>query len=323
MSKGCPALQQGDSALTEEEPSQKEQKQLITPSTVYLNGEFVPSDQAKVSVFDRGFLFGDAIYEVVSVIHGGIFDEVPHMERLERSLAKVGMPMPMSQEQFVHTILEVVDRNELDEGVVYMQITRGAGDRTFTYNSLVDAGMTQNIVMFAQHLNLLNAPAIESGLSIKTVPDIRWRRCDIKTVQLLGASLSKTAAAREGYNGIWFVDPDTHMITEGDSNNTFIVQGNTVISPGLHRNVLPGITRNVVKEIVEAAEGLEFEEADFGVDAALAADEAFATSAGLFVTGVTSLDGRPISGSKVGPITKRLRKLYIERALEHLTISDN
>lgn len=287
-----------------------------------MNGEFVDARNARVSVFDRGFLFGDAVYEVVSVVHGGLIDDELHLARLENSLAKVGMHMDMTREELRNTILEVVSRNDLNEGVVYMQVTRGAGDRTFTFDSLVDQGMTQNTVMFAQPLSLLDNPGAQNGLHIKSVDDIRWQRCDIKTTQLLAASLNKTTAKCEGYDGIWFVDPFTKAVTEGDSNNTFIVQDNVVMSPGLHRNVLPGITRNIVKELVEGAVDLEFEEGDFSVAAALDADEAFATSAGLFATGVVSIDGKPVADGKVGPVTRRLRELYIERCLENLTFSD-
>lgn len=286
---------------------------------MYVNGEFVPSDKATVSVFDRGFLFGDGIYEVVTVVRGGLLDGDLHLQRLQRSLREVGMSMPMTQEALTELVHEMVYRNKLEEGVVYMQVTRGAMDRSFIFPSAEDLGpSSQNIVMFTQPLSILDTPTSKRGLNVKSVPDLRWHRCDIKTVQLLGASLMKTQAVREGFDGIWFINSYTNKITEGDSNNCFIVRGNTVYSPSLDRNILPGITRAVVREIIEKSGDLKFEEADFTVADVLAADEAFSSSAGLLATPVVSIDKQPIGSGKVGPISQRIRQMYIDRAISGL-----
>lgn len=295
--------------------------QAITPSQVYVNGEFVESGKASVSVFDRGFLFGDSVYEVVSVLNGGIFDDDLHLRRLENSLRMLDMSMPMPKQELTRTILDLVRRNNLTEGVVYLQVTRGAADRNFNFDLLAPNGVTQNVVMFCHAMPLIDAKAGQEGVHVKTFPDERWQGCHIKTTQLLAASLAKTRAARASCGVAWFVHPTTGMVTEGESNNVFIVKGNTVMSPSLLTNILPGITRHIVRDLVEAQDGLTFVEESFDVATAQAADEAFVTSAGAFVTPVVSIDGQLVNTGSVGPIARKLRQAYIDHALGSLTFA--
>ncbi len=279
--------------------------------TVYVNGEWVDEADAKISVFDRGFLFADAVYEVTSVLQGRLIDFPGHLARLERSLRELDMEMPLSAEAFLALHREIVARNGLEEGLIYLQVSRGAADRDFHYPENVP----QTVVMFTQEKALAGAPAAETGIRVITLPDLRWKRRDIKTVQLLYPSMGKMAAQAAGADDAWLVEEDG-TVTEGTSNNAWIVTAERkIVTRQLSHDILPGITRAAIMRLAEA-EGLAIEERSFTPDEAKAAEEAFITSASTFVYPVVSIDGAPVGGGRPGPLARRLRQLYIEEALK-------
>ncbi|MCG8504390.1 MAG: D-amino-acid transaminase [Sphingomonadales bacterium] len=275
---------------------------------VYVNGEFVPEEEAKVSVFDRGFLFADAVYEVTSVLRGRLIDNAAHLARLARSLDEIGLESPLPVADITAIQQELVDRNRLDEGVIYLQVSRGAADRDFVFPE--DAEPT--LVMFTQVKELENDPKARSGIRVISTPDIRWGRCDIKTTALLAACLAKQAASQAGVDDAWFVADG--LVTEGSSNNAFILAPDgTLITRQLGSEILPGITRQVVLALCDET-NLRFEERPFSLDEAWAASEAFVTSASSFVYPVVAIDGKAIGDGRPGPVATRLRELYIAKA---------
>ncbi|MDD9980440.1 MAG: aminotransferase class IV, partial [Gammaproteobacteria bacterium] len=208
---------------------------------VYVNGQFVPEAEAHVSVFDRGFLFGDGVYEVSAVLDGGLVDNAGHLARLERSLGELGMESPASSEEIVGAQKELIARNDLDEGVVYLQITRGPADRDFAY----PAEPEPTLVMFTQQKALVDNPLAAKGIKVITVPELRWQRRDVKTVGLLAASMAKQAALDAGADDAWMVEDG--FVTEGSANNAYIVTGDgVVVTRHLGSEILHGITRAVV-----------------------------------------------------------------------------
>lgn len=278
--------------------------------TVYLNGQYIPESEAKVSVFDRGFLFADAVYEVVSVIDAKLIDFEGHVVRLHRSMAELKMPHPPTREALVSMCRELVARNDLVEGMIYFEVTRGnPGDRDF----LFPAGDLQpTIVGFTQKASLVNRPQAESGLSVVTLPDRRWQMAHVKTTQLLYASLMKAEAKARGADDAWLVRDG--FVTEGTSQNAHIVtkQGKIITHP-LDSSILHGITQASVLEL--ARQGLvEIETRAFTVEEAKDAAEAMVTAASAFVLPVTRIDGVQLGDGKCGPITRKLRETYIEFA---------
>lgn len=275
--------------------------------TVYVSGEWLPENEAKVSVFDRGFLMADGVYEVTSVLGGRLVDFEGHAVRLERSLSELGMGMPMSREALLAMHREIVARNDLAEGMVYLQVTRGnPGDRSFLYPP---EGTAQTVIAFTQAAALADAPAARKGFRVISIPDWRWARRDIKTTQLLYPSMGKMAAKAAGVDDAWFVEDG--LVTEGTSNNAWIVKGKRIITRGLSHEILHGITRAAVKRLAEEAQ-FEIEERAFTIDEAKAADEAFATAASIFVMPVVEIDGVALSGGVPGPVARRLREIYID-----------
>jgi D-alanine transaminase len=274
---------------------------------VYVDGEYLPEAEAKISVFDRGFLFADGVYEVTSVIDGKLIDNDAHLARLQRSLneLKMASPMPLTEIEAVQR--EMVKRNGLSEGALYLQVSRGAADRDFAF----PADARPSLVMFTQEKQLVDNPAATNGIAVITLPDIRWRRRDIKTVQLLAPSLAKQAALEAGANDAWLVEDG--FVTEGTSNNAYIVKDGVIITRHLSSDILHGITRKAILRLA-GEDDVGFEERAFTPEEAQAADEAFVTSATTFVTPVVSIDGKPIGDGKPGPVTRRLRALYIEEA---------
>ena len=276
---------------------------------VYVNGAYLPEEEAKISVFDRGFLFADGVYEVSSVLAGKLIDNAAHMARLERSLGELKMAPPLPLDEIPPIQREIVERNGLDQGTVYLQVTRGAADRDFPFPK--DA--TSSLVIFSQERNLLEDPAAARGISVVTLPDVRWQRRDIKTVQLLAPALAKQAALDAGANDAWLVE-DGH-ITEGSSNNAYIVTlDGTIVTRALSNAILHGITRRAVLALAER-EGLKVEERSFTPEEAYEAGEAFITSASTFVYPVVKIDGRILGNGVPGPVSTKLRQLYIEMAL--------
>lgn len=275
--------------------------------TVYLNGEYLPENEAKVSIFDRGFLMADGVYEVTSVLDGKLLEFEGHLKRLERSLSELDMDKPEGFDDLLEIHRELVKRNDVDQGGVYLQITRGAADRDFVFPK--DAKPT--LVLFTQSKPLLDTPAAQNGISVIFADDIRWGRRDIKTVQLLYPSMCKMMAKAAGADDAWLVEDG--FITEGSSNNAYIVKGNKIITRGLSADILHGITRaSLLKYAAEAQ--MEIEERNFTPDEARAADEAFISSASTFVMPVVKVDGVVIGDGAPGAVSKRLREIYIDES---------
>ena len=279
---------------------------------VYVNGELVPESEAKISVFDRGYLFADAVYEVAAILRGRLVDNAAHLSRLQRSLREVDISVPWSGEEIAGIQETLVERNQVEEGLVYLQISRGVADRAFACPPECEPGL----VMFTQARPILANPLADSGMRVITVPDIRWRRRDIKTVGLLAAVMAMHAARQAGADDAWMVQGG--CVTEGSSNNAFIVAaGSKVVTRQLSPDILPGITRAAVLRLCAEYE-LELEERPFTLEEALQADEAFITSATSLVLPVVSIDGQPVAAGRPGPVAKRLRELYIEKALDEV-----
>ncbi len=274
---------------------------------VYVNGEYLPEAEAKISVFDRGFLFADGVYEVTSVIDGRLIDFPGHAARLQRSLCELEMPRPVDDDALLAIHRELVARNGVGEGMVYLQITRGAADRDFAY----PAEPAPSLVMFTQVKALVDSPKAETGMAVITIPDLRWGRRDIKTVQLLYPSMGKMAAKAAGADDAWMVEDGA--VTEGTSNNAYIVTGGRIVTRHLGHEILAGITRAAVLRVARESQ-MQVEERSFTVEEAMAADEAFVTSASTFVMPVVRIDGQAIGGGAPGPVARRLREVYLDEA---------
>jgi len=274
--------------------------------TVYVNGDWLPEEEAKVSVFDRGFLFADGVYEVTSVLGGKLIDFTGHARRLARSLNELGMPMPMTEDDLLSVHRDIVAKNDIGDGLIYLQVTRGAADRDFAYPKEA----AQTVVLFTQSKpGLADAPAAKTGIRVISIPDIRWGRRDIKTVQLLYPSMGKMMAMAAGVDDAWMVEDGE--ITEGTSNNAYIVAGGKIVTRHLGNEILSGITRNAVLRFAREAQ-MEVEERAFTLDEALKADEAFITSASAFVMPVVEIDGTPLGNGTPGPVATRLREIYLD-----------
>lgn len=276
---------------------------------VYVNGAFLPIETASIPVMDRGFLFGDGIYEVTALIEGRLADNEAHLQRLDRSLREIEIPNPHSQEEWTSIQHELVTRNGLTDGLIYIEVTRGVSERDF----LSPADLSPTVVMFTQAKSVRANAALSKGAEVITVPDLRWARRDIKSTSLLAQVLAKRAAAEAGANEAWMVEDGT--VTEGASSTAFIVtQVGEIVSRPLSHAVLPGVTRRAILRLVEE-KNLTFIERTFTVEEALQAREAFFTSASTIVMPVVSINGRPIGSGKPGPLAMQLRELYIETAL--------
>lgn len=274
--------------------------------TVYVNGDFVAEDEAKISVFDRGFLFADGVYEVTSVLDGKLVDFGGHCARLRRSLSELHMNLDLTDEQLLDIHRQLVGVNELNEGLVYLQVTRGAADRDFVFPP---AGTPATTVLFTQVKALLDNPMAARGQKITTIDDLRWSRCDIKTVQLLYPSLAKMEALSKGADDAWLVRDG--LVTEGSSNNAYIVtQDGTIVTRDISNLILQGITRKAVLECARQLQ-MKIEERPFSVAEAQSAREAFSTSATGFVNPVVEINGKVIGSGEVGTVARQLRETYV------------
>jgi D-alanine transaminase len=281
--------------------------------TVYVNGDYLPEEEAKISVFDRGFLFADGVYEVTSVLEGKLVDFPGHLKRLHRSLDELEMPVPASDDEIEAIHREMLKRNGLVEGMIYLQVTRGAADRDFAYPKQP----RPSLVLFTQARPLADTQAARAGIKVIAVPDIRWRRRNIKTVQLLAPSMGKMQARKAGCDDAWLVEDG--FVTEGTSNNAWIVtRDGAVVTRDLSNDILHGITRAAVLECARGAQ-LRIEERAFTLDEAKGAAEAFITAASAFVTPVVAIDGATIGDGTPGPVTRRLRELYLAESRRHAT----
>ncbi|MEL7114127.1 MAG: D-amino-acid transaminase [Pseudomonadota bacterium] len=280
--------------------------------TVYVNGSYVPENEATVSVFDRGFLFADGVYEVTSVLGGKLVDFDGHWVRLERSLSELEMANPVDRDAMLEIHRELIRLNEIEDGRIYLQVTRGnPGDRDFAYPS----DETQpTLVLFTQSTpGILDAPAPKTGIKVISIDDERWGRRDIKTVQLLYPSMGKMMAKAAGVDDAWMVEQG--HVTEGTSNNAYIVKGGKIITRHLSHDILAGITRAAVLRFAEEAQMI-VEERPFTIEEATDADEAFITSATTFVQPVVEIDGEAIGDGTPGPIAKRLREIYLDESVK-------
>jgi len=277
---------------------------------VYVNGEYLPEEDAKISVFDRGFLMADAVYEVTSIIDGKMLDFAGHATRLVRSLDEIDMKAPCTIDELEAIHREMMARNNLIEGLIYLQVSRGAADRDFAF----PVGVEPSLVLFTQAKNVVDSPFIKTGMKVISIPDIRWGRRDIKTVQLLAPSLGKMAAKAAGADDAWLVEDG--YVTEGTSNNAYIVQQDgTIVTRDLSHDILSGITRAAVLRYAAEAQ-IKVEERPFTIEEAKAAKEAFVTSATTFVGPVVEIDNARIGDGQVGETAKRLREIYISESLK-------
>jgi len=275
--------------------------------TVYVNGRYLPEHEATVSIFDRGFLFADGVYEVTSVLDGKLIDFAGHAKRLQRSLDELEMANPTTEAELLEIHRELVRANDITEGLIYLQITRGAADRDFAYPA---EDTPPTIVLFTQtKTGLADNPMAQTGMKVISIEDQRWGRRDIKTVQLLYPSMGKMAAKAAGAHDAWMVEDG--VVTEGTSNNAYIVKDNTIVTRHLGTEILHGITRAAVLRMAREAQ-MQVEERPFTMDEAKAADEAFITSASTFVMPVVEIDGVAVGTGAPGAVTARLREIYLD-----------
>nr|WP_321463040.1 D-amino-acid transaminase [uncultured Cohaesibacter sp.] len=277
--------------------------------TVYLNGEWLDEADAKISIFDRGYTFADAIYEVTAVVGGKLIDYHGHAARLQRSLGELGMKCPYEGEDLLAIHREIVARNNVEEGMIYLQISRGVDDRDF----IMPDKPAPTFSMFTQTKKVLENPYAKSGISVISLPDWRWERRDIKTVQLLYPTWAKTQAHQQGADDAWLIEEG--LVTEASSATAHIVKKDgTLVTRDLSHVILPGITRASTLDLAREA-GIKVEERPFTLEEAKQAAEAFNTSATNFVLPVVNIDGEQIGDGTPGPITRKLREIYVESRL--------
>lgn len=277
----------------------------------YVNGRFVPHGEAVVHIEDRGYQFADAIYEVWAVFGGKLADAEGHFVRLERSLSELSMPMPMSRAALTLVLKEALRRNRVSEGLIYLQVSRGVAPRDHAFPK---SPVRQGLVITVSAVDRAASEArAAKGVGVVTTPENRWGRCDIKTVGLLPNALAKQKAREAGAAEAWFVD-ELGFVTEGASSNAWIVdRDGRLRTRDTNANILRGVTRRTLLQVI-ADEGLAIDERPFTPAEAVEAKEAFITGAGTLVLPVVSVDGKPVSGGKPGPVATKLRSLYIERA---------
>ncbi|WP_322783331.1 D-amino-acid transaminase [Gluconobacter vitians] len=272
----------------------------------FVRGAFVPLREAVLPVMDRGFLFGDGVYEVTAVIEGRLVDNDHHLQRLNRSLGEIGIANPFSTGKWTEIETEIMRRNELRNGLIYIQVSRGVAERAFQYAE----GLEPTVVMFPQFSKVQSNPIIETGARIITVPDLRWARRDIKSTSLLAQVMAKHAVKQAGVKEAWMLDGD--IITEGASSTAFIVtRGNELVTRNLSRDILPGITRRTVLEIAKR-HGLTIVERPFSKAEVLEASEAFYTSASTIAVPVIEMDGVCVGGGVPGPVFRSLYDAYLQ-----------
>ncbi len=277
------------------------------PRYAYVNGRYLPQAEATVSIDDRGFQFADGVYEVVPLIEGRVVDEDAHLDRLEYSLGELGIPMPMSRAALRAVTREMMRRNGVHTGIVYMQVTRGVALREHRYPDRVKPAL----VMTARHRPLVPEKRIAAGVAVVSVPDMRWRRCDIKATALLANIMGKQQAVEQGAFEAWMVDADG-AVTEGTSTNAWIVsRDNRLVTRNLSTAILSGITRR--RLIAVAAErGFPVEERAFSIPEAQGAREAFLSSSTSLVLPISTIDGKKVGDGAAGPLALALRQAYLD-----------
>ena len=275
------------------------------PRIAYVNGRYQRFSDASVHVEDRGFQFADGVYEVVALDRGVLMDEQGHLDRLGRSLRELDIPWPMPMRVLRHVMREVARRNRITSGTIYIQVTRGVAPRDFKYPK----GIRPTLVITARNFNLNPVQRVADGVAVITIPDIRWKRRDIKTVALLPQCMGKQRAAEAGAYEAWMID-DEGYVTEGTSSNAWIVTAEgTLVTRQPTNSILRGITRTTVLRLAQD-HGIGFEERPFTVGEAYAAREAFLTAATNYVMPITRIDDGPVGDGKPGPIGRDLRQAY-------------
>jgi D-alanine transaminase len=275
---------------------------------VFLNGDYVPEHEAKLSIFDRAVTFGDAIYEVAGVLDGKLVDFEHHMQRYFNSLEKLAIESPLDQQDILAAFRKLVELNQLDEGLVYMQVSRGVAEREFVWPEDIQP----SVFMFTQPKASIENQAAETGVTLASTPDIRWARRDIKSVNLLAQVLAKKAAHDAGAYEALMIDPEGY-VTECGSTSFFIVTGDLILTRPLTNDILPGVTRRAVVAVCNT-HGLRLVETRFTLDEALTADEAFISGASSYILPVSRIDDHEINSGKPGKLTRRLREIYIDYA---------
>ena len=272
----------------------------------YVNGRYVPHREAAVHIEDRGYQFADGVYEVVCVQGGRVIDEEPHLDRLERSLGELRIAEPMGRPAYRQVTRELLRRNRVTDGIVYTQITRGVARRDHPFPA---AGTPPSIVMTSRRIKPQDPALFERGIAVISTPDIRWQRCDIKSVSLLPNILAKQQAREAGAYEAWFVDRDGN-VTEGSSTNAWIVtRDGELVTRQLGSAILGGITRQSLIRLAGESQ-LKVVERAFTLEEARQAREAFLTSTTSFVIPIVKLDGKPVGAGKPGSVAARLRELY-------------
>lgn len=274
--------------------------------TVYLNGQYLPENEAKISIFDRAFLFADAVYEVACVLNGELVDVEEHLARLENSAKSVSMTLPVTREELIEIHKNLIEKNNMKEGAIYLQLSRGdEGDRVFAINK----GIAPTLVLFTQEKPVIDDATAKKGITVVSMEDIRWKYRDIKTTSLLAACLGKQNAKAQGADDVWWTEND--VVTEAGSSNAYIItEDGTVVTKQLGQDILPGITRWRLLQCIEAV-GLKLEERPFTLAEAYNAKEAFISSATSIVWAVTAIDGNPVGDGCIGEWAKKLREAYI------------
>lgn len=276
---------------------------LISMQKVFLNGDFIDKDSAKISIFDRGFIFGDGIYEVIPVINSIIVEKQGFWDRFKRSLNEIDLSLPYSTNEFETILNRLIQINSLQEGGLYIQITRGVAQRDFSFVS----NITPTVMAFAFSDSVLEHPGAKNGITIISTLDIRWKRRDIKSISLLGQCYAKNQATIAGADECFMVEDG--YVTEAGSSSAFIIKDGVLITKPLSNEILPGIRRqrllNLAKEI-----GLKIEERKFSMDEVYNADECFISAATIILLPVIKADGKAINGGKIGEYTIKLRELY-------------
>ena len=278
---------------------------LISMQKVFLNGEFIDKDSAKISIFDRGFIFGDGIYEVVPVINSIIVEKDGFWDRFQRSLNEISLNLPYTHDEFESILNNLIEINSLKEGGLYIQITRGVAPRDFSFVK----GVKPTIMAFAFSDSVLEHPAAKSGITIISTPDIRWKRRDIKSISLLGQCYAKNQATIAGADECFMVEDG--YVTEAGSSSAFIIKDRTLITKPLSNEILPGIRRNRLLNLAKQI-GLQIQERKFSMDEVYNADECFISAATIILLPVIKADGKVINGGKIGEYTIKLRELYKE-----------
>ena len=276
---------------------------------VYINGEFKKEDEAKVSVFDRGLLFSDSLYEVTTVINGKLIDFNNHMKRLDRSMTELKFKKLLNHEDILVFHRKLIELNNLKEGMIYLQVTRGVADRSF---DMPKNEIKPTVLAFTQEKKIIDSESAKNGIKVMTLDDMRWKRCDIKTTQLLYASMAKTEATEKGFDDAWMIRQG--YITEGSSSNAWIIKGKIIMTRHSDNLILSGITRDAIFKCAKDL-GYEVVTKNISLSDAQSANEAFITSATACVMPVVKINTNQIGDGKPGKFVTALRAEYIKQAV--------